>query len=88
MVPPVPGGNPGTHTQLDAQMNLAKLKKMTLQDAENELSKRVYAATQLIEELEYTKSSKRLKRITGNGHHLRQVIAEFAVKLLRERWED
>lgn len=69
-------------------MNLAKLKKMTLQDAENELSKRVYVATQLIEELEYTKSSNGLKRIIGNGHHLRQVIAEFAGKLLRERWEE
>ncbi|MBK8271228.1 MAG: hypothetical protein IPK83_24090 [Planctomycetes bacterium] len=51
------------------------------------MSKRVYAATQLIEELEYTKSSK-IEKNYRNGHHLRQVIAEFAVKLLRERWEE
>jgi len=65
-----------------------KLQNMTLLEAETVLSKNVYAATRLIEELEYMKSSSGLKRITGNGHHLRQVIAEFAVKLLRERWED
>lgn len=65
-----------------------RLQNMKLFEAETVLSRNVYAATRLIEELEYTKSSRGLKRITGNAHHLRQVIAEFAVKLLRERWED
>lgn len=63
-------------------MDSEKLREMTLSDAENAISKSVYAATQLIEQLEYA------GRIRGNGHHLRQEIAEFAVKLMRERWED
>ena len=65
-----------------------ELQNMTLIAAETELRKRVYGATRIIEELEYKKSSDGGKRIRGNGHHLRQDIAEFAVKLLRERWED
>lgn len=59
-----------------------KLQNMTLQDAEAELSKRVYAATRLIEELEFA------GHVRGNGHHIRQEIAAFAVKLLREQWEE
>lgn len=64
------------------------LQKMTLQDAEAELKNRVYDATRLIEELEYKKASDGRKRIRGNGHHLRQEIAAFAVKLLRKQWEE
>ncbi|MBK8132621.1 MAG: hypothetical protein IPK48_07860 [Gammaproteobacteria bacterium] len=63
-------------------MDSEKLREMTLSDAENAISKSVYAATRMVEELEYA------GRIRGNGHHLRQEISEFAVKLMRERWED
>ena len=59
-----------------------ELQNMTLQAAEAKLSRRVYKATRLIEELEHT------GHVRENGHHIRQEIAEFAVKLLRERWED
>jgi hypothetical protein len=59
-----------------------KLQHMTLDDAVSNLSNRVYDATRIVEELEYA------GRVRGNGHHLRQEIAAFAVKLLREQWEE
>ncbi len=59
-----------------------KLQHMTLDDAVSNLSNRVYDATRIVEELEYA------GRFRGNGHHLRQEIAAFAVKLLREQWEE
>lgn len=67
---------------------MKKLQAMTLEDASAEISKRVYAATGLIEKLEYCKASDGSKRIRGNGHHLRQEISEFAVKLPKENWEE
>ena len=80
---PCPAGNPGNpFTVGEIKMPDEKLQNMTLQDAEAELSKRVYAATRLIEELEFA------GHVRGNGHHIRQEIAAFAVKLLREQWED
>ena len=41
---------------------------------------RIYETSLLFERLEG------LKLIHGNGHHLAQKVAEFAVKLLREQW--
>lgn len=65
-----------------------ELQSMTLEDASVEISNRVYAATGLIEQLEYRKAKDGGKRIRGNGHHLRQAISEFAKKLIKENWEE
>lgn len=54
-------------------------KKAALDDAANELSNEVYAATSIIERLE----AKGL--LLGNGHHIRQKLADDAVRMLRER---
>lgn len=61
---------------------MAKVAKMTLEKAEAELSKAVYAATDLLERLEAEGF------IVGNGHHARQKLAAAAVAELRARWRD
>ena len=55
-------------------------RTMTLKDAETELSAQVYKATAILEQLESA------GLILGNGHHMRQALAENAVELLRKRW--
>lgn len=65
-----------------------QLQAMTLEDAIAEIGNRVYEATRLIECLEFCKANDGGKRIRGNGHHLRQEIAEFAKKLLKEHFEE
>lgn len=65
-----------------------ELQSMSLADASAEIINIVYASTSLIESLEHCKSKDGGKRIRGNGHHIRQEIAEFAEKLLKDRWED
>lgn len=54
--------------------------QMTLDDAKSDLSKAVYAATDIIERLEGA------GLIAGNGHHLRQELARHAVDVLEKRW--
>lgn len=63
-----------------------QLQSMTLEDASVEISNQVYAATGLIERLELCKANDGSKRIRGNGHHIRQEIAAFAVKLIKYQW--
>jgi hypothetical protein len=53
----------------------------TLEAAEAQLSNDVYAASGLLEDLENA------GLVMGNGHHLRQAVAAFAVAKLRERWK-
>lgn len=66
-----------------------ELQNMTLEDAKNELSNRLYEAAGIIELLEYKGSScAGNKRIAGNGHHMRQEIAAFGEALLEDRWRD
>lgn len=65
-----------------------QLQLMSIYNASNVLSNRVYEATGLIEQLEFRKAKDGGKRIRSNGHHLRQEIAEFAKKLLKENWEE
>lgn len=65
-----------------------QLQSMTLEDACAEISKRVYEATRFIEYLEFCEANDGGKRIRGNGHHLRQQIAELSVKLLKDNWEE
>jgi len=36
--------------------------------------------------LEFCKANDGSKRIRGNGHHIRQEIAAFAVKLIKYQW--
>lgn len=55
---------------------------MTLQEAVAEIGNAVYAATDLYERLEGA------GLINGNGHHMRQKVADFAQELLRQRWLD
>lgn len=45
-----------------------------------EIDKKVYEATALFEELEKS------EKIIGNGHHLRQMVGNFAKDLLEARW--
>jgi hypothetical protein len=53
----------------------------TLDEAEAQLSSAVYDACALFERLE----TRGLVR--GNGHHLQQAVAHFAVEKLKERWQ-
>jgi len=55
--------------------------QMTLKEAEAEVSKAVYAATKIFEDLEAQGV------ILGNGHHARQKLAALAVEDLRSRWK-
>lgn len=66
----------------------AELEQMDLETAKVELSNALYAASRLIEQLEYTKTPNGGKRISGNGHHLRQKISKFGTDLLAERWSE
>lgn len=54
--------------------------QMTLDEACSRISADVYSSTQLFEQLEAS------GLILGNGHHARQLVAQFAVKEIRERW--
>lgn len=49
-------------------------------EMEAELGNMLYAAGQLIEQLE------RAGHVRGNGHHARQCVAAFGVAELRARW--
>ena len=71
-----------------AEWRRKALEAMSLKDAQVELSNALYAASKLIEELEYTKNSKGAKKVQGNGHHIRQRIAAFGEELLAERWRE
>jgi len=53
----------------------------TLANAEASLMNAVYRATAIFERLE------RAGKIVGNGHHIRQKIAEKAVAELYYRWK-
>lgn len=55
-------------------------KTMSLEEAKTQLGNEIYKAAALIEQLEYA------GRVDGNGHHMRQKVAEFAKDLLGERW--
>ena len=66
----------------------AELENMDLETAKAELSNNLYAASKLIEQLEYTRSPTGNKRIYGNGHHIRQAISKFGTDLLEERWRE
>ncbi len=59
-----------------------KDREKALEEVAAKLSTEVYKSTKLFEALETA------CLVHGNGHHMRQKIAEFAVKLLRERWND
>lgn len=57
-----------------------KLPDEILADARTDLGNAVYKAAEIFERME------RLGLIRGNGHHMRQALAEHAVKMLEERW--
>ena len=61
-------------------MSREELEKMTLAEAQRQLSNSVYAAALIVEKLETA------GKIAGNGHHARQKIAQFAVDDLAKRW--
>ena len=47
-----------------------------------ELENAVYKATGMIEDLEWQ------GKVIGNGHHIRQQICTFAVRMLISRWKN
>jgi len=55
---------------------------MDIEKAKTKLSNSIYEASGLFEELESE------GRLIGNGHHIRQDLCEFAIKLLEERWRN
>jgi hypothetical protein len=59
-----------------------KIKSMDLADAEALLGTVVYQATQLIEQLADA------GKCSGNGHHARQKITDYAIAELRGRWTE
>lgn len=46
----------------------------------SQISNSVYQATDMIEAME------QMGLLDGNGHHMRQQVAEFAEQLVRDRW--
>jgi hypothetical protein len=54
--------------------------KISLDEAKCRIENAVYKATDLYERLEGA------KLVRGNGHHMRQKIAQMASDLLEERW--
>lgn len=56
------------------------VKRWTVDEAAAEVERRVYAALDILEDLEEA------GRIIGNGHHARQKIAAAAAEDLRARW--
>ena len=56
------------------------LKDMTLSEAQTEISNRIYEAAVLYELLE----SKH--KVGGNGHHIRQKLSSYAMKLMEDSW--
>ena len=59
---------------------LEEAKTLSREDAETAIATAVYEATKLIETLEGC------GRISGNGHHARQKLAELARQELESRW--
>ena len=59
-----------------------RLDAMTLDEAEAEVSRKVYEACLLFERMENR------GRVRGNGHHMAQKMAKQAADLMRERWID
>lgn len=57
-----------------------RLDAMTLEQAEGEISRKVYEACQLFERMENR------RKVRGNGHHMAQQLAKQAADLMRERW--
>ena len=55
-------------------------KTLSREDAETAISAAVYEATRLIETLEHA------GRLSGNGHHARQKLAELSRQELASRW--
>jgi hypothetical protein len=58
------------------------LPNLSLEEAENLLSKEVYESSALLERLEGA------GKVGGNGHHMRQIVVGKAVLLLRSRWHN
>lgn len=58
----------------------SEIASMTLIEAETAVVNAVYEATALIEQLQYA------GKVSGNGHHARQHVAQCAVEELRKRW--
>jgi hypothetical protein len=58
----------------------ADINRMDLSRAQSEIGNLVYESTFLFERLEHRGV------LRGNGHHMRQEIAEAAGNLLKERW--
>lgn len=59
-----------------------RLDAMTLEQAEAEISRKVYEACLLFERMENR------GKVRGNGHHMAQNMAKQAADLMRERWVD
>ena len=57
-----------------------QLEDMDAGDAVSEIGNAVYEAAHLFERLEGK------GKVRGNGHHIMQDVAEYARKLMRERW--
>lgn len=66
---------------LPPELDPNKLGDLDLEHAESALSNIVYEATQLVEKLEMA------GLVRGNGHHIRQNIARFAMEELRKHWK-
>jgi hypothetical protein len=59
---------------------LKEAKALSCEDAEAAITTAVYEATRLIETLEHA------GRLSGNGHHARQKLAELSRQELASRW--
>ena len=75
------GDNPSvSHLTLVWAVPMTSLGEISKEDAAAEIANSVYEATSLYETLEYK------RKVRGNGHHIRQKVAAFAVSLMEERW--
>ncbi len=56
--------------------------KISLEEAQRRIANAVYEATDIVERLEGA------GLIWGNGHHIRQNLAQMASDTLKERWNE
>lgn len=71
--------NEGTLVTLEKKPEI-DLSKISKDDAMSLVSNQVYAATALLEQLEAA------GLLSGNGHHVRQKIAQVAADEVNARW--
>ena len=71
-----------TDYHMTVDISIKDIENLDRESAVNEIENIIYTATSLIERLEGA------GKIYGNGHHIRQRIAGFAVQQIEKNWKE